>query len=191
VIAVSRSLPTVRTRMTPPKSPAATERLGCIGEAAITCRAAKPQIALTLISVGRSIFSSFGAWCPDECSIRMQRESSSQETIFRASQITMIDLNEMVEINDFSNDTLIALADRLEQSNSFQELLVREAELDEIYRRVETALIDASSENDQHSRAGLQQLFQRVWEAHDLAAEGEPKEAARRLRQAMTGDTGL
>jgi hypothetical protein len=102
----------------------------------------------------------------------------------------MIDLSEMVEINDFSNDTLIALAERLEQSNSFQELLVREAELDEIYRRVETALIDASSENDTRSSDGLQHLFQRVWEAHDLAAEGEPKEAARRLRQAMTGDTG-
>jgi len=100
----------------------------------------------------------------------------------------MIDLSEMVEINDFSNDTLIALAERLEQSNSFQELLVREAELDEIYRRVETALIDASSENDAHSSDGLQHLFQRVWEAHDLAAEGEPNEAARRLRQAMTGD---
>ena len=49
----------------------------------------------------------------------------------------MIDLSEMITIEDFSNDTLIALADRLEQSTTFQELLVREAELDEIYRRVE------------------------------------------------------
>ena len=110
--------------------------------------------------------------------------------MFRAKPVTMIDLSEMIAIDDFSNDTLIALADRLEQSTSFHELLVREAELDEIYRRVETALIDATSSNDAHSTAGLQQLFQRVWEAHDLAAEGEPKEAARRLRQGMTGDTG-
>jgi hypothetical protein len=102
----------------------------------------------------------------------------------------MIDLSEMIVIDDFSNDTLLALAERLEQSTSFQELLVREAELDEIYRRVETALIGAASENDAHSVAGLQQLFQRVWEAHDLTAEGEPREAARRLRQAMTSDTG-
>jgi len=102
----------------------------------------------------------------------------------------MIDLSEMIAIDDFSNDTLIALADRLERSTTFQELLVREAELDEIYRRVETALIDATSANDSHSITGLQQLFQRVWEAHDLAAEGEPLEAARRLRQGMTSDTG-
>ncbi|MFN0070758.1 MAG: hypothetical protein ACKVVP_04610 [Chloroflexota bacterium] len=102
----------------------------------------------------------------------------------------MIDLTQMISIDDFSNDTLIALADRLEKSTSFQELLVREAELDEIYRRVETALIDATSQDDKYSASGLQQLFQRVWEAHDLAAEGEPLEAARRIRQAMTGDTG-
>lgn len=99
----------------------------------------------------------------------------------------MIDLNEMVSIDDFSNDTLMELAERLERSTTFQELLVREAELDEIYRRVETALIDATSANDEHSMHGLQRLFERVWEAHDLAAEGEPVEAARRLRMAMTG----
>lgn len=100
----------------------------------------------------------------------------------------MIDLTELMAIEDFSNDTLIQLADRLEQSKTFHELLVREAELDEIYRRVETAMIEARDRGeDKGFQAGLERIYQLVWQAHDLAAEGEPLEAAKRLRDAMTG----
>jgi len=102
----------------------------------------------------------------------------------------MIDLTELMAIDDFSNDTLISLADRLEQSTTFHELLVREAELDEIYRRVETAMIEARDQGeDKAFQAGLERIYQLVWQAHDLAAEGEPLEAAKRLRDAMTGGT--
>src|SRR5438067_13322740 len=90
-------------------------------------------------------------------------------------------LDDVVPIEDFSNETLLALAERLEQSASFQQLILREVELDEIYRRVDTAM---SIEPDTSS---LQRLAGLVFEAHDLAADGHPLEAARRLRQAMTG----
>ena len=89
--------------------------------------------------------------------------------------------DDVVPIEDFSNETLLALAERLEQSATFQQLILREVELDEIYRRVDTAM---SAETE---AGALERLAGMVFEAHDLAADGHPLEAARLLRQAMTG----
>lgn len=96
-------------------------------------------------------------------------------------------LTEFVPIDDFSNDTLLQLAERLERSETFQQLIAREAELDEIYRRVETAMIDAEERAAPEAvRAALAALFRCVFDAHDLAGNGEPLVAARRLRDAMS-----
>jgi hypothetical protein len=40
----------------------------------------------------------------------------------------------------FSNDVLLELAQRREASESFQELVLCEVELDEVYRRVDSAV---------------------------------------------------
>ena len=102
-----------------------------------------------------------------------------------------MNLTDIVEIKDFSNDTLLSLAERLEQSRTFQEFIMREVELDEIYRRVDTAVKEAYElDETPQAIAGLERLAALVFEAHDLAAEGEPLAAARRLRQAMTGAAG-
>lgn len=94
-----------------------------------------------------------------------------------------MNLDDVVAIQDFSNETLLALAQRLEQSETFEHLILREMELDEIWRRVETVMI---RERDSGvDVAGLERVRKLVFEAHDLAADGNPLEAARRLRAAM------
>lgn len=98
-----------------------------------------------------------------------------------------MNISEFVAIDDFSNDTLLALAERLERSETFQELIAREAELDEIWRRVDTAIKGAHERGESaEATASLQELFRCVFEAHDLAGDGEPHKAARRLRDAMS-----
>jgi hypothetical protein len=94
---------------------------------------------------------------------------------------------DVASIPDFSNDTLLALAERLESSNTFQELIIREVELDEVYRRVDAA-VRQSEERD--AQPGEDEMLKKVrdlvFAAHDLASQGHPLDAASRLRAAMT-----
>ena len=94
-----------------------------------------------------------------------------------------VGLEDVVAIADYSPATLLALAGRLERSASLQELIAREIELDEVWRRVETSLKDAQ---EQTARRTLRAVFDLVAEAHDLAGEGKPLDAAARLRKAVT-----
>jgi hypothetical protein len=98
-----------------------------------------------------------------------------------------IALDDIADVADFSNETMLALATRLERSSAFQELIAREIELDELWRRVETG-IKAVAEDPSAAelRRTLQAIFQLVWQAHDLAGIGEGSEAAARLREAAT-----
>ena len=94
---------------------------------------------------------------------------------------------DIVDIPDFSNETLLALAERLETSRSFQEMIIREVELDEVYRRVDSAVRSAQElDADRESEHMLERVRTLVFEAHDLASEGRPLEAAGRLRAAMS-----
>ncbi len=98
-----------------------------------------------------------------------------------------IALDDIVEIADFSNATMLALAARLEESTAFQELIAREIELDELWRRVETRIkAVANDPSATNARAGLHAIFELVWQAHDLAGAERPLEAAARLRHAST-----
>ena len=98
-----------------------------------------------------------------------------------------IALDDIVEIADFSNATMLALATRLEGSKAFQELIAREIELDELWRRVETRIkAVADDPSSSPERGTLRTIFELVWQAHDLAGAERPLEAATRLRQAST-----
>lgn len=98
-----------------------------------------------------------------------------------------IALDDIVDISDFTNATMLALATRLEESTAFQALIAREIELDELWRRLETGL-KATAKNPaaRDTRRTLETIFGLVWQAHDLAGEGQPAAAAARLREAST-----
>jgi hypothetical protein len=98
---------------------------------------------------------------------------------------TGIALDDIVEITDFANSTVLALAERLEGSQTFQEVIAREIELDELWRRLETGLkATADDPAARDLRRTLEAKFSLVWEAHDLAGAGRPVEAAAQLRAA-------
>jgi hypothetical protein len=94
---------------------------------------------------------------------------------------------DVAQIPDFSNDTLLALAERLEQSRTFQELIIREVELDEVYRRVDAAVRQSEEPgSDSGEHDALRKMRDLVFAAHDLASQGHPLDAATSLRAAMT-----
>lgn len=99
----------------------------------------------------------------------------------------VVNLDDIVPINDFSNETLLALAQRLETSTTFQHLILREVEMDEIFRRVDTVIKGERERGaTPEALAALEHLHALVFRAHDLAADDQPVEAAKLLRSAMT-----
>jgi hypothetical protein len=96
------------------------------------------------------------------------------------------ELDKWLEIEDFSNETLLAVIERLEASDRPRHWILREAELDDLWRYVEAA-IDNERRVDPTSpiAARLTHLFEAVHEAHDLTGEGRMKEAAQQLRDAL------
>ena len=101
-----------------------------------------------------------------------------------------MDSRDFVDIKDFSNESVLGLALRLEASKTFQETLMREVELDEIWRRLDTAIRERGDDDTQEVRV-LKEMFTLVWQAHDLAGDGKLLEAAARLRAALTLHTVL
>jgi len=95
--------------------------------------------------------------------------------------------DDVLAIFDFSNDTLLGIAERLENSDTFEELIKREIELDQVWSRVDTVIANlrASKPVNVDHLAAVEKMAALVYEAHDLAAEGWPRAAAERLRQAM------
>jgi hypothetical protein len=95
--------------------------------------------------------------------------------------------NQVVPVDDLGNDTLLQLVERIEQSARFQHYILREAELDDVWRHVETVLkTHERAGHDSGSTRRLEDLLEAVMAAHDLVAEGETSAAAARLRTVMT-----
>jgi hypothetical protein len=96
------------------------------------------------------------------------------------------DLDRALPVDDFGNDTLLTITERLEQSTRYQHYILREAELDDVWRHVETALKNAQAQgHDGPEVAELQRLLEAVMAAHDLVADGSAREAAAPLRAVM------
>ena len=90
-------------------------------------------------------------------------------------------------VEDFSPATLTALIEALERSTTREHFVYREAELDDLWRVVDTALLAARRDTRERERAlRLEQLQAIAVEAHDLVGADElPREAAARLRAAL------
>jgi hypothetical protein len=95
--------------------------------------------------------------------------------------------DDIYPVEDYSPETLAVLSDALERSTSREHLVYREAELDDLWRVLDTALGEARRD----SRAGalaaqLEELRALTMRAHDLVGSDErPREAAAVLRTAI------
>ena len=92
-----------------------------------------------------------------------------------------VDPAHIVSVRDFSADTLRAIVEQLEASTEFEHLVYREAELDAIWSI--TGFVLGDKANTGHRPGGLwYRLHETAHRAHDLVAEGRPREAAALLR---------
>lgn len=90
-----------------------------------------------------------------------------------------MDLDDIHDVDDYSDATLRAMIDRLERSTTEEQFIYRETELDEMWRLVDIRLTQAEGEE----RAALLVLKEAIIRAHDLVGmEGKPMDAARLLR---------
>jgi hypothetical protein len=95
--------------------------------------------------------------------------------------------DDICPVEDYSPATLTTLADALERSTTREHFVYREAELDDLWRVVDTALRAARRDTRERGRADRLQRLQGIAEkAHDLVgADERPHEAAAHLRTAL------
>ena len=93
----------------------------------------------------------------------------------------------MRSVEDYSRTTLAELCDVLERSTTLEQFVYREAELDDLWRVVDTALSAARRDTRKRAEAeSLERLLALVAQAHDFIGSDEaPLPAAARLRSAL------
>jgi hypothetical protein len=97
-----------------------------------------------------------------------------------------IDVDVVHEVDDCSPATIATIANRLERSTELEQFAYREAELDELWRVIDTARAVARDAGDATQVRWLDSLRTLTHEAHDLVgAECLPVAAAERLRLAI------
>ncbi len=96
-----------------------------------------------------------------------------------------MDLDDILPIENFSDLTIQNLADRMQRSNSFEQYVYRESEMDELWRLLDVA-VRTGDPDGLRSEEKLRMMRDLVHKAHDLVGmEGKPKEAAEILREAL------
>ena len=96
----------------------------------------------------------------------------------------MVNPSNIVNVEDFSNETLHNIVEHLDASEQFDHFIYRESELDGVCRLVEMAIKETPA-SDTHATARLQLVLSAARDAHDLVADEKPDEAAQRLRSVL------
>lgn len=84
-----------------------------------------------------------------------------------------MNVDDIYVIEDYSPQTLRALAARVEKSTAFEQLIYRESELDEVWRLIDGDLAIAASAGAQSPQVQrLAALRELIVDAHDLIGNG-------------------
>lgn len=95
-----------------------------------------------------------------------------------------MDLDDILPVENFSDLTIQALADRLQRTVGAEQCIYRESELDELWRLIDIAL--KTDNEDFYDVEKLRHLRNLVHKAHDLVGmENRPRAAAEVLREAL------
>lgn len=93
------------------------------------------------------------------------------------------DLDDMIEIREVSASLLRVLADRIEQSSSWEHMVYRENEIDQVWR-----LIDRPRPLTDLAPDMLERLQANIMAIHDLVGvDHRPADAAALLEQVLSG----
>ncbi len=91
-------------------------------------------------------------------------------------------LDDIHDIDDWSQITVWALIDRIQRSDTEEQLIYRETELDELWRLLDIASASATRDGAAHAPE-LLRMKQTVMQVHDLVGvEHKPAEAADLLK---------
>ena len=101
------------------------------------------------------------------------------------------EVDQVVWIEDLSVKTLVALIERLEQSESMEQLIFREAEMDDAYRQAEADVRLAETTGEGQTLAQLLRIRDIVSQAHDLVGLQAIPEAIQELNQVIEIRRGL
>jgi hypothetical protein len=96
----------------------------------------------------------------------------------------LVNPSNIVNVEDFSNETLHNIVEHLDASEQFDHFIYRESELDGVCRLVEMAIKETPA-SDTHAMARLELVLRAARDAHDLVADEKPGEAAQRLRSVL------
>jgi hypothetical protein len=97
---------------------------------------------------------------------------------------SLSDLDRALPVSEVTSETLKLLSDRLERSTLPRHYLLREAELDDLWRAAEAMLYRArAAGHDAATVEELERLLAVAMRAHDLAGEGRVAEATDTLRR--------
>lgn len=96
-----------------------------------------------------------------------------------------MDLDDILPVENFSDLTIQALADRLQRTKTAEQCIYRETELDELWRLVDIA-VRAGDPDGLRDNETLRTIRDAVHRAHDLVGmDDKPLEAAAALREAL------
>ena len=85
-----------------------------------------------------------------------------------------LSIDEIMRIQDVSTDTLFALVNRIELSDTIDHFFFRETELDEVWRHARADVDMAIRKGDDPAVVTqLEKVRDTVFEAHDLVGEGK------------------
>jgi hypothetical protein len=96
-----------------------------------------------------------------------------------------------VPIDDFTPETIDDLVERIRASQREEEFVYREAELDDLWRIVDTALFNAHRDLvPRREVEHLQSLLAVVRRAHDLVGHGHPEADPDQAAQLLSSGAG-
>jgi len=102
------------------------------------------------------------------------------------------DANATVIVNDLSLKTLIALIGRLRGTETPEQFILRETELDEAYRNADADLREAeSADGPAETVEALRRVRGLVMRAHDFVGESNIRAAIEELNQAVEAKLGF
>ncbi|HLF77745.1 MAG TPA: hypothetical protein VJB57_09680 [Dehalococcoidia bacterium] len=102
------------------------------------------------------------------------------------------EVDRVIWINDLSVATLIALIERLRQTEPGEQMLFREAELDEAYRQADADVWLAARANaDRESMAQLHRVRDLIFSAHDYVGDEDIEAAIAELGRIVDISIGL
>ena len=102
------------------------------------------------------------------------------------------DANASIAVNDLSLKSLISLIGRLRATETAEQFILRETELDDAYRNADAELREAESdEQPSEAIAALRTVRALVINAHDFVGESNVHAAIEELNKAVEAKLGL